>query len=313
MSTPLIPRISEPLEDRRLFSATPVQLVPSAVPVTPQLAVVANNTATRGDSSSAADAPDRVAQQTSAGGGNTGGSGEASGSEEQSAEDVTAVSNLTVGLLSPGSSAAISGDTDLERASTSVLSTQDGAATSEAGIVEANIHTAPSPNSSELASSPTLAAAATPLRYLSIAQTPPIMTRLNEIAGASRTWEPGTFAVSEVVQVPLAAIGDVATAIRNGASLAQPEIVEAAAPVLVNLGRMELATFADAIAAFTHESAAVGTIMAAPVTHFRACAVTALTVGIDAILIGCWRAGRRHTKSRGPERRGHFPFSVRPL
>ncbi|MDB5320561.1 MAG: hypothetical protein JWN40_2192 [Phycisphaerales bacterium] len=71
-------------------------------------------------------------------------------------------------------------------------------------------------------------------------------------------------------------------------------IVQAAAPILLDLGRTDaIASFADAIAAFAHESAAVGTVVPSVRGHAGAWAASIAIVGIDAVVICHARRSRR--------------------
>jgi hypothetical protein len=98
------------------------------------------------------------------------------------------------------------------------------------------------------------------------------------------------------VDLPAQAIGVVVSqAIQTAGVTAQT--VEAALPMVIDFGRQNAtASFADAIAGFAHESAAIGTVVSGAGTHVRAWTVTAAVVGVDVILIGYWRASRK-TKS----------------
>ena len=97
---------------------------------------------------------------------------------------------------------------------------------------------------------------------------------------------------------------------------ASTPVANAAVPMLLDFGRTEaLASFADALAGFAHESAALGdAINTATGTHARAWAVTFAVLGVDAILIGYWRASRYSSKSRS-RRAGlkRTPFSMLPM
>ena len=82
--------------------------------------------------------------------------------------------------------------------------------------------------------------------------------------------------------------------------------IDAVMPMAIELGRQEaLASFADAVASFAHESSVIGTAVAG--SHRRAWAVTFSVLAVDAVLIGYWRMTRkplRQTRSKSS------PFSV---
>jgi hypothetical protein len=97
---------------------------------------------------------------------------------------------------------------------------------------------------------------------------------------------------------------------------ASTPVANAAVPMLLDFGRTEaIASFADALAGFAHESAALGNaITTAAGTHTRAWAVTFAVLGVDAILIGYWRASRHSSKSRSRRAvRRRTPFSMLPM
>ena len=88
--------------------------------------------------------------------------------------------------------------------------------------------------------------------------------------------------------------------------------LEAAASSLMDLGRPDaLTTFADAIAGFAHESAALGTAMSAVATHGGAWAATFAVLSADVVLIGYWRATRRRNVRGGKSDENGHPFSLR--
>lgn len=93
--------------------------------------------------------------------------------------------------------------------------------------------------------------------------------------------------------LPARAMGVVASEAIQTAGVAA-QTVETALPMAVDFGRQNaMAAFADAIAGFAHESAAIGAVVTDAGTHVRAWAVTAAVVGVDVILIGYWRASRK--------------------
>jgi hypothetical protein len=69
-----------------------------------------------------------------------------------------------------------------------------------------------------------------------------------------------------------------------------------AVPGLMQFNAMT--AFADAMAEFAHESAALSTVLAVVGDHRRAWAVTAGTLIVDAILIGQWQTRRRRNARR---------------
>lgn len=87
------------------------------------------------------------------------------------------------------------------------------------------------------------------------------------------------------------------------------DLADLAARAMTTLGRPDaVAAFADAIAGFAHESAALGSLATAetaffhaPGGHGRAWAVSAAVVAADTILIGQWYGARR----RAARRRGN--------
>ncbi|MDB5323466.1 MAG: hypothetical protein JWN40_5097 [Phycisphaerales bacterium] len=91
-----------------------------------------------------------------------------------------------------------------------------------------------------------------------------------------------------------------------------PPLAEATIRALLKLSRPDaLATFADAIAGFAHESAAVGTLLAVTETHRFPWVVTTGVLGVDAVLVGHWYAARRERQRRIAAERDRLPFSVR--
>ena len=76
-----------------------------------------------------------------------------------------------------------------------------------------------------------------------------------------------------------------------------------------------LASFADAISRFAYESTALGNAVASPSgAHHRAWAVTFAVLGVDAALIGYWRASRkRQGKSVREIAAKADPFRLSPL
>ena len=89
-------------------------------------------------------------------------------------------------------------------------------------------------------------------------------------------------------------------------------IVEQAARALWDFGRFDLlSSFADTIAGFAHESAAVGTLVAEAQTHNVAWTVSAIVLGADAILVGHWYAARRRAAREGAAGQDQlsFPFA----
>jgi hypothetical protein len=99
-----------------------------------------------------------------------------------------------------------------------------------------------------------------------------------------------------------------------------PSVADAAARAILALHQPDAGTlFADAIAAFVHDSAALGTLAAitmAPTTgmHTRAWAASAAVIAADAVLLGQWYAARRR-EQRLRRRVGEasLPFCTRNI
>jgi hypothetical protein len=95
-----------------------------------------------------------------------------------------------------------------------------------------------------------------------------------------------------------------------------PRIIKSTADALLSLTRPDLlATFADAITNFAHESATTvaDTLLAAPETHYYKWQVTAAVLGVDALLVGHWYAARRRQRAAAATAAHSNPFSTQTL
>lgn len=105
------------------------------------------------------------------------------------------------------------------------------------------------------------------------------------------------------LNLPPPAVSGVAMAAGDAVE-ATVQSIDTAIPLALELGRQEaLASFADALASFAHESTAMEAV-AIP-SHFRAWAITCAVLGVDAVLIGYWRmtrkpAGRSRVRESSP-------------
>jgi subtilase family serine protease len=91
-----------------------------------------------------------------------------------------------------------------------------------------------------------------------------------------------------------------------------PQVLLAAIPKFFDFGSSDsVSSFADAMANFAHESAALGLIVMPGSTHVRAWAVTFGVLGVDVILIGYWRGSGR-LRRRGGAARATSTFSLMP-
>jgi len=106
---------------------------------------------------------------------------------------------------------------------------------------------------------------------------------------------------------------------RGAAAIVEPlrdaaPAMEAAAGLLLNLSRPDaLATFADAMAGFAHESAAVDAVLATAQSRSLPWIVTAAVLGADAVLLGHWYAARRNERRRLAAEHDRLPFSIRSI
>ncbi len=89
-----------------------------------------------------------------------------------------------------------------------------------------------------------------------------------------------------------------------------PELVEVAATSLLEIGHSDgLIAFADAMASFAHESAALGGIVDSAGNHAAAWATTFGVLLVDAILIATWQESRRR-KTRAALNRNLFSMRL---